>query len=69
MIKTKKIHAGAYEYSNGKFTVEVIRVPPNPAYGDKDDMWIAAALWDRNIYTDPLPKKWMAVEDAKNWLK
>ena len=68
MIRAKKIHAGSYEYTDGERTVEVIRIPLNPAYGDKNDMWIAIASWDRNLYTDPLPNKWMAVEDAKNMI-
>lgn len=69
MIKAKKISAGNYTYTNGVQTVEVIRVPANPAFGDTHDMWIAVAAWDRSTYTDPLYTKWEAVKIAKNWLE
>lgn len=68
MIKAKKISAGNYVYTKGDRSVEVFSIPPNPAFGDTCDMWVATQKWDDTVYTDPLPNKWMAVEIAKDWL-
>ena len=67
-MKAKRIQAGVYEYSVGKFTVEVHSVPGNPAFGDPSEMWVAVAQWDNHCYSDPLYTKRDAVNSARAML-
>ena len=63
-ITSKRICAGYYEVSLGAHKVSIDNVPPNKAYGDTTDMWIARAQWTNNLYTDPLPTKRLAMQHA-----
>lgn len=67
-ILVKKKCAGLYTYTLGKYVVEVVSRDPNPAFGDTKEMWVAAALWTHNLYTDPLETKREAVKVAKAML-
>lgn len=67
-IKIKKNSAGSYTYSIGVYRVNVYQVDPNKAYGDVKPMWIAAAEWTNDTYTDPLETKRETIENAKNML-
>lgn len=67
-MKAKRICEGEYEYSAGGFTVRVSRVEPNPVYGDTKPMWVAAAKWRNDTYTDPLDYKSDAVAASRDML-
>jgi hypothetical protein len=62
-MKTKRICSGAYKVVDGLNTVHVTRVEyPDGIY------WIAAANWDRDLLTDPLPTKREAIFNAQHML-
>ncbi len=67
-MKAKRLCAGEYEYTVCNHTVIVSQIEPNPAYGDTKPMWIAAAKWSNDIYTDPLETKREAVNAARQML-
>lgn len=67
-MKARKVHAGSYEYTAGGLTVEVFSIPGNAAYGDPERMWVARAMWDRHMYSDPLNTKRRAVDAARAML-
>lgn len=57
-IKITRVCAGEYEVSSGGYVVSISR------FGHLDynyGQWVAAALWDRSLYTDPL----LYLADAK----
>lgn len=64
-MKAKRVCAGEYEYEYGERTVRVSQIDPNPAFGDRKPMWVAAAKWDGQRYTDPLEYKSQAVRAAE----
>lgn len=67
-VTARKVHAGQYEYSAGGYTVDVTRIPGNPAYGDTTDMWVAVARWSANEHSDPLHFKLHATATAHSML-
>ncbi len=67
-MRVRRICSGEYEYSYRNRVVTVSRIPPNEAYGDTKEMWIASALWSNTLYSDPLETKREAVAVARNML-
>lgn len=56
-MQTKRHCSGSYEVWSGDLAVTIQR-------RDDLDGWIAAAQWDRHLYTDPVPTKAAAVREA-----
>jgi hypothetical protein len=57
MARTTRSSAGEYSVTDGK---RIVRV----SYFEHLKGWVAAAEWDRCLYTDPLPTKRDAVFNA-----
>lgn len=58
-MKTQRHSAGSYTVRSGAYTVNVTRFEHL-----RGQQWIAAATWDRYLYTDPMWTKREAVEQA-----
>lgn len=63
--KTTRVAPGRYYVSDGTGNVTVTRMDHLPARGPQ---WVAAAEWDRYLYTDPLWTKADAVTEAHRML-
>lgn len=62
-MKTKRNCAGSYTVSQDRWTVTVTRFEHL-----KGQQWVAAAEWDRHLYTDPMWTKTDAVFTAKQMI-
>lgn len=65
-MKSKRICAGMYEVKLGDRTVTINHF--SPADGASFTGWVAAADWDRYLYTDPLDTKADAMRSAEHML-
>jgi len=61
MLTTKRHFAGEYDRTDGK---NIVRVTFEERLGG----WIAAAKWDRLLYTDPKPTKRDAIHNTDRML-
>ena len=60
---TKRQAPGEYTVTLGGRTVNISCLEYDDGPG-----WVASASWDIHLSTDPLPRKWMAVENAVDML-
>lgn len=60
-MRTKRVASGAYTVSHKEYVVTVDLRSDLKA-------WIAAANWDRSLYTDPIRTKRGAVREARRMI-